>query len=88
MTRSVDMEQHLHLCIDKPRAVLLRITEKLGKPRPVARILKETGRRSPNPVFIVGIFIGPEKISEGYGNSLSMAEIRVSSTFIDDLGNA
>jgi large subunit ribosomal protein L44 len=44
----------------------------------VDRLVKETGRLSTAPVFIVGIYSGLEKIGEGYGSSLSMAETRVS----------
>lgn len=37
---------------------------------PVARLLSETGRLSRSPVFVVGIFSGPEKLGEGAGPSL------------------
>jgi dsRNA-specific ribonuclease len=40
-------------------------------------LLKETGRQSHAPVFIVGMYSGFEKIGEGYGSSLKMAENRV-----------
>ena len=40
-------------------------------------LLKETGRISENPIFIVGMFSGVDKIGEGYGSSLKMAETRV-----------
>lgn len=61
-----------------------RITEKLGKKRPIARILKESGRHSNNAIFVVGIFIESEKISEGYGDSLAMAEIRATKRALED----
>ncbi|KAI8872422.1 hypothetical protein GQ42DRAFT_108644, partial [Ramicandelaber brevisporus] len=48
--------------------------KKLGPP--VARLLKETGRDSSNPVFIVGIFSGVNKMGEGFGSSMKMAEYR------------
>ena len=41
------------------------------------RLLKETGRFSVAPVFVVGIYSGREKLGEGFGSSLSMAEFRV-----------
>ncbi|PVV04383.1 hypothetical protein BB560_001113 [Smittium megazygosporum] len=57
--------QHLHsLCIRK----------KID--RPIARLLKETGRLTNSPVFIVGMFSGVHKIGEGFGSSLKMAEFR------------
>jgi hypothetical protein len=56
--------------IKRPRALLLRVFE--GRGRPIARILKESGRES------------GEKISEGYGDSLAMAEIRATRQAIED----
>ena len=41
------------------------------------RLLKETGRYSAAPVFVVGIYSGPDQLGEGFGSSLSMAEFRV-----------
>lgn len=41
------------------------------------RLLKETGRFSVSPVFVVGIYSGQDKLGEGFGSSLSMAEFRV-----------
>lgn len=40
-------------------------------------MLKETGRFSAAPVFVVGIYSGQDKLGEGFGSSLSMAEFRV-----------
>lgn len=41
------------------------------------RLLKETGRFSNSPVFVVGIYSGADKLGEGFGSSLKMAEFRV-----------
>ena len=41
------------------------------------RLLKETGRLSISPVFVVGIYSGGEKLGEGFGSSLKIAEFRV-----------
>lgn len=41
------------------------------------RLLKETGRFSNSPIFIVGIYSGVDKLGEGFGSSLKMAEYRV-----------
>lgn len=57
--------------------LLSNIAKKLGQKQPVARLLKETGRASHAPVFIVGMYVGSVKIGEGYGSSLLMAETRV-----------
>ena len=41
------------------------------------RLLKETGRYSQSPVFVVGVFSGADQLGEGFGSSLKMAEYRV-----------
>lgn len=43
----------------------------------MSRLLRETGRYSSTPVFVVGIFSGKEQLGEGFGSSLKMAEYRV-----------
>ena len=52
------------------------MAKKLNQPKPVARLLKETGRASTAPVFIVGMYSGNVKVGEGHGSSLKMAEAR------------
>lgn len=41
------------------------------------RLLKETGRFSNSPIFVVGIYSGADKLGEAFGSSLKMAEYRV-----------
>ncbi|KAJ3260804.1 hypothetical protein HK103_007367 [Boothiomyces macroporosus] len=79
LTRSVDTELHVdaYVKVSKPRVLLTELIRKLNKPKPVARLLKETGRFSSTPTFVVGMYSGMEKIGEGYGSSLQMAETRV-----------
>lgn len=43
---------------------------------PVARIISETGRRSRHPVYVVGVYSGKDKLSEGAGASLDEARTR------------
>jgi large subunit ribosomal protein L44 len=74
ISRHVDMSVHVSLLYAMQK--LQRITEKLNRPRPIARLLKESGRQSVNPVFLVGIYSGNDKIGEGYGSSLQMAQTR------------
>jgi len=38
--------------------------------------LKETGRFSNSPIFVVGVYSGADKLGEGFGSSLKMAEYR------------
>lgn len=40
------------------------------------RLLKETGRFSNSPIFVVGIYSGADQLGEGFGSSLRMAEYR------------
>ena len=42
----------------------------------VSRLLKETGRFTNSPVFVVGIYSGADEIGQGFGSSLKMAEFR------------
>ncbi|KAI8927675.1 ribonuclease III domain-containing protein [Entophlyctis helioformis] len=78
LSRAVDIEAHLDLFVKmrRPRQLLTFLMKRLGKPSPIARLIKETGRLSSNAVFIVGMYSGIEKIGEGYGSSLKMAETR------------
>jgi len=39
--------------------------------------LYEAGRLTKEPVFVIGVFSGTEKLAEGFGSSLKMAEFRV-----------
>lgn len=84
LSRTITVSDHLHYIIKRPRSLLLKVMERLGRGRPIARILKESGRESGHAVFVVGLFIGGEKISEGYGDSLAMAEIRATRRAIED----
>eukprot|EP00842_Homolaphlyctis_polyrhiza_P004876 jgi/Hompol1/538/HPOL_001624-RA len=78
LSRAVNVEAHLDMFIkmNQPRALLTVLAKRLNKPKPVARLIKETGRLSSNAVFIVGMYSGIDKIGEGYGSSLKMAETR------------
>jgi large subunit ribosomal protein L44 len=59
-----------------PKKALLEMVTKLKRERPRSRLLKETGRFSNSPVFVVGIFSGADQLGEGFGSSLKMAEFR------------
>jgi large subunit ribosomal protein L44 len=60
----------------EPKRALLEMVKKYNREPPKSRLLKETGRYSNSPVFVVGIFSGPDQIGEGFGSSLKMAEFR------------
>lgn len=79
LSRAVDVQAHvdLHVKMRNPRRLLVALAKKLKQTKPVARLLKETGRHSVAPVFIVGMYSDAQKIGEGHGSSLQMAETRV-----------
>lgn len=59
-----------------PKKALLEMVKKFDREKPKSRLLKETGRFSNSPVFVVGIFSGADQLGEGFGSSLKMAEFR------------
>jgi large subunit ribosomal protein L44 len=59
-----------------PKRALMETVTKFGRERPKSRLLKETGRFSNSPIFVVGIYSGADKLGEGFGSSLKMAEYR------------
>ncbi|GAA95238.1 uncharacterized protein L969DRAFT_101491 [Mixia osmundae IAM 14324] len=79
-----------------PRQALVATMRKYGRERPLTRILKETGRMSISPVFVIGVYTGEHKLGEAFGNSIKMAEHRayedamkriyLSRTFVGDDG--
>ena len=42
------------------------------------RLLRETGRLSNSPIYVVGIYSGADQLGQGFGSKLKMAEYRVS----------
>ena len=60
----------------QPARDLARLCAREGFEKPVAKIVSETGRKSRHPVFVVGIFSGPDKLGEGAGASLIEARER------------
>ncbi|KAF8932986.1 ribonuclease III domain-containing protein [Dissophora ornata] len=76
LSREFDVNSLLQ--IEEPKRYLSFLMKRLGREHPVARLMAETGRQSKAPVFIVGVYSGTEKIGEGFGSSLKMAEFRAS----------
>ncbi|KAJ2559514.1 54S ribosomal protein L3 mitochondrial [Coemansia sp. RSA 1933] len=62
--------------IKNPKLMLRALCKRKNLEHPVGRILKETGRFTSSPVFIVGIFTGTRMVGMGYGSSIKMAEFR------------
>ncbi|KAH9995128.1 hypothetical protein BJV77DRAFT_992700 [Russula vinacea] len=72
--REVDLRKMLKF--RDPKVALTETVAKFGREMPVSRLLKETGRFSNSPVFVVGVYSGAEQLGEGFGSSLKMAEYR------------
>ncbi|TFK71664.1 ribonuclease III [Pluteus cervinus] len=74
MSRDVDLRNMIKF--KDPKKALLELVDRFQRERPKSRLLKETGRFSNSPVFVVGIFSGADQLGEGFGSSLKMAEFR------------
>jgi len=74
LSRDIDLRSMIKF--RDPKKALSLTVQKFGRERPVSRLLKETGRFSNSPVFVVGIYSGVDKLGEGFGSSLKMAEFR------------
>jgi large subunit ribosomal protein L44 len=75
LSRQIDLQGMIKF-VD-PKKTLLEMVQKFDREKPVSRLLKETGRFSNSPVYVVGIFSGADQLGEGHGSSLKMAEFRV-----------
>ncbi|KAH8916533.1 hypothetical protein BT69DRAFT_1200683, partial [Atractiella rhizophila] len=64
------------LKFDNPREVLTHTLTKYGRAPPLPRLMKETGRLSRSPTFLIGVYSGTLRIGEGVGSSLKMATRR------------
>ncbi|KAJ6493688.1 ribonuclease III domain-containing protein [Mycena vitilis] len=74
LSREVDVRAMIKF-VD-PKKALKEMVAKFGRDPPKSRLLKETGRFSNSPIFVVGIYSGNDKLGEGFGASLKMAEYR------------
>ncbi|KAJ2724787.1 54S ribosomal protein L3 mitochondrial [Coemansia sp. Benny D115] len=74
LVKPIDVDSVMQ--IKNPKLMLVALTKRKNLEYPVARILKETGRFTSSPVFIVGVFCGVRMIGMGFGSSLKMAEYR------------
>lgn len=76
LTRMVSMAPLLKF--NDPKKTLSETCKKYAKERPQSRLIAETGRLSINPIFVVGVWSGKDKLGEGTGSRIKMAEYRVS----------
>jgi dsRNA-specific ribonuclease len=73
---SLPLDINSFLKWDNPRFILSQTLQKYSRPAPLPRLLKESGRYTLNPTFLIGIYSGAEKLGEGYGSSIRMAKYR------------
>ena len=59
---------------EHPKFMLSTVLESQGRPRPVTRLLRESGRATHFPSFVIGVFSGGTLLAEGCGSSLKRAE--------------
>ncbi|KAI0073279.1 60S ribosomal protein L3 [Panus rudis PR-1116 ss-1] len=74
LSREVDLRNMIKF--RDPKKALAETVAKYGRERPISRLLRETGRMSIAPVYVVGIYSGADQLGEGFGSSLKMAEFR------------
>ncbi|KIK16223.1 hypothetical protein PISMIDRAFT_71206, partial [Pisolithus microcarpus 441] len=78
LNRRVDIRAMLKF--RDPKRALMETVAKFQREPPKSKqrdpLLKETGRFSNSPIFVVGIYTGADKLGEGFGSSLKMAEYR------------
>lgn len=60
--------------LQHPRFMLNAILSKQKQPKPVSRLINESGRATHFPSFVVGVFSGEKCLGEGVGTSLRRAE--------------
>ncbi|WBW72506.1 mitochondrial ribosomal protein subunit L44 [Schizosaccharomyces osmophilus] len=71
---SRQLEPRTMLQILYPRRQLARLCRRLKLKDPVYRIDAETGRKSREPVFVIGAYSGPFCLGQGQASSLDLAE--------------
>lgn len=64
------------LKFNNPKRSLSMTLQKYGLERPQSRLIAETGRLTQSPVFGVGVYSGTQKVGEGWGSAIRMAEYR------------
>ena len=58
----------------RPKATLMELLKRTGQSPPQSRLIRESGRATHFPTFVVGVFSGDRQLGEGAGSSLKRAE--------------
>ncbi|CAG8559233.1 15499_t:CDS:2 [Funneliformis caledonium] len=71
--------------VKEPKRHLSALMKRLERDQPISRhlyipyivrLLHEAGRKTKEPIFVIGTYSGTEKLAEGFGSSIKMAEHR------------
>lgn len=62
------------ICFQHPKLVLTEVLKQRNSPPPVTRIVRESGRLTHFPTFVVGVYSGDKCLGEGAGTSIKRAE--------------
>ena len=73
-SKMAGVDLHEVIKLQHPRYVLRSVLASQGLPRAESRLLKETGRATHFPTFVVGVYSGEKLLGEGCGTSLKRAE--------------
>lgn len=60
--------------LQHPRFMLYAVLKSKGWPRPLSRLISESGRATHFPSFVVGVYSGERQLGEGCGTSIKRAE--------------
>ena len=71
LTRKINWEETAE--IHRPDLLCEDLCKTTYGHQPLTRLLNESGRESPMPIFVVGVFARTLKVGEGFGQSISMA---------------
>ncbi len=67
-------DMHELIKLRHPKFMLSSILKSQGQPPPTSRLLRESGRLTHFPSFVVGVYSGERLLAEGCGTSLKRAE--------------
>lgn len=62
------------VCFQHPKLVLTELLKNENSPPPVTRLVRESGRLTHFPTFVVGVYSGDKCLGEGAGTSIKRAE--------------
>ncbi|PKK78635.1 hypothetical protein RhiirC2_651948, partial [Rhizophagus irregularis] len=74
LSRDLDIQQVYD--VKTPKKDLSALMRRLGREPPISRLLFEAGRLTKEPIFVIGVYSDTEKLAEGFGSNLKMAEFR------------